>query len=183
MTQEEHKWYVLRVITGKEKQAEHFLNLEVQKKGLEKHLSKILIPSEQAYYLKNGKKYTKEKKFFPGYMLICCEMIGEMPHIIKDVPHVLNFLKEDKQTDKPLPMRMAEINRILGKADEKEILPMAYNVTFKENESVKIIDGPFNTFTGLIEEVNEDRKKLKVSVQIFGRKTPMELSYMQVEKV
>ena len=124
---------------------------------------------------------SKERNFFPGYILVEAALVGEVPHVIKAVPNVIGFLGGEKGGD-PMPLRNAEVNRILGKVDELAESDEAMNIPFLVGETVKVIDGPFNSFSGVIEEINEEKKKLKVMVKIFGRKTPLELSYMQVEK-
>jgi transcriptional antiterminator NusG len=122
---------------------------------------------------------SKERNYFPGYVLIEAALVGEIPHIIRNIPNVLGFLGSG---DEPSPMRPAEVNRILGKVDELAEQGEGVNIPFIVGETVKVIDGPFNSFTGVIEEINEEKKKLKVMVKIFGRKTPLELNFMQVEK-
>ena len=124
---------------------------------------------------------SKERNFFPGYVLIQADLIGETPHTIRNLTGVIGFLGETKGGD-PVPMRPSEVNRILGTVDDLAESEEELNIPFIVGESVKVIDGPFNSFSGLIEEINEEKKKLKVMVKIFGRKTPLELSYMQVEK-
>lgn len=182
MVTDNHKWYVLRAISGKEKKTKELIEQDIERAGLSSLLTKVIIPTEKVLYLKEGKKYTKEKNFFPGYILVQCAMEGELPHVIKNVPNVLGFLKEDKTSETPMPMREEEINRILGKVDELEVSKYKYAISYSVNETVKITDGPFSGFSGIIEEVNDERKKVKVIVQIFGRKTPMELGFLQVEK-
>ena len=127
------------------------------------------------------KKVSKERSFFPGYILVEAVLVGEIPHIIKNVTGVIGFLGGEKGGE-PLPLRISEVNRILGKVDELAESDEELNIPFIVGETVKVIDGPFNSFSGVIEEINEEKKKLKVMVKIFGRKTPLELSYMQVEK-
>ena len=141
----------------------------------------VVIPTEKVYQIRNGKKISKERNFFPGYVLIEAALVGEIPHILKNVTHVIGFLGA-KGDELPTPLRMSEVKRILGKVDELAEGDEEINVPFYVGETVKVIDGPFNSFTGVIEEVNEEKKKLKVMVKIFGRKTPLELSFMQVEK-
>jgi transcriptional antiterminator NusG len=138
-----------------------------------------LIPTEKVYQIRNGKKISKERNYFPGYIMIEALMIGEVPHILKNIPSVIGFLGDKGQ---PIPLRPTEVNRILGKVDELSESDAELNIPFIVGEAVKVIDGPFNSFTGTIEEINEEKKKLIVMVKIFGRKTPLELNYMQVEK-
>lgn len=175
------KWYVLRAIGGKEKKVKEYVDNEINRLKLQDFISQVLIPTEKVYQIRNGKKISKERIFYPGYVLIEAALVGEIPHILKNIPNVMGFLG-DPRTGDPIPLRMAEVNRILGKVDELVDSDEELNVPFYVGETVKVIDGPFNSFSGVIEEVNEEKKKLKVMVKIFGRKTPLELSFMQVEK-
>lgn len=175
------KWYVVRAISGKEKKVKEQIELEINRTGLKGHVSQVLIPTEKVYQIKNGKKTTKERNYFPGYVLIEANLEGEVPHVIKNLPNVIGFLGSEKKGN-PIPLRMAEVNRILGKVDELSEKSEELSIPYLVGENVKVIDGPFNGFNGVIEEVNEDKRKLKVSVKIFGRKTPLELSFLQVEK-
>jgi transcriptional antiterminator NusG len=180
MSEVDKKWYVLRAISGKEKKVKELIDNEIARLNLQDYVTQVLIPMEKVYQIRSGKKISKERNFFPGYILIEAALVGEIPHILKTVPNVLGFL--GTKGDEPIPLRIAEVNRILGKVDELAVSDEEINVPFFIGESVKVIDGPFNSFTGIIEEVNEEKKKLKVMVKIFGRKTPLELSFMQVEK-
>jgi len=175
------KWYVLRAIGGKEKKVKELVENEVKRLKLDDFISQVLIPTEKVYQIRNGKKISKERIYYPGYVLIEAVLVGEIPHILRNIPNVLGFLGDPK-TGEPIPLRQVEVNRILGKVDELVEGEEELNVPFYVGETVKVIDGPFNSFTGVIEEVNEEKKKLKVMVKIFGRKTPLELSFMQVEK-
>ncbi len=175
------KWYVLRAIGGKEKKVKELVENEIKRLKLDDFISKVLIPTEKVYQIRNGKKISKERIYYPGYVLIEAALVGEIPHILRNIPNVLGFLGDPKTGD-PIPLRQAEVNRILGKVDELVDSEEELNVPFYVGETVKVIDGPFNSFSGVIEEVNEEKKKLKVMVKIFGRKTPLELSFMQVEK-
>jgi transcriptional antiterminator NusG len=145
------------------------------------HVDQVLIPTEKVYQIRKGKKVSKERSFFPGYILLQANLIGELPHIIKNLTGVIGFLGETKGGD-PVPLRASEVSRILGTVDDLAESDEELNIPFIVGEAVKVIDGPFNSFSGLIEEINAEKKKLKVMVKIFGRKTPLELSYMQVEK-
>jgi transcriptional antiterminator NusG len=140
-----------------------------------------LIPTEKVYQIRNGKKVSKERNFFPGYLLIEAALVGEIPHMLKNITNVIGFLGDTKGGD-PVPMRQSEVNRILGRVDEMAENAEEMNIPYVIGETVKVTDGPFNGFNGIIEEINEEKKKLKVMVKIFGRKTPLELSFMQVEK-
>lgn len=176
----EKKWFVIRAISGKEKKVKQYIDLEISRLKLENYVAQVLIPTEKVYQIKNGKKVSKERNYLPGYVLIEANLVGEIPHIIQGVPGVINFL--GPKNEPPAPLRLSEVNRILGKVDELADTEEMLNIPFVVGETVKVIDGPFNSFSGTIEEVHEDKRKLKVMVKIFGRKTPLELSYMQVEK-
>jgi transcriptional antiterminator NusG len=177
----EKKWYVLRAMSGQEKKVKEQIESEAAHQNLQEYVSQVLIPTEKIYQIRNGKKISKERNFFPGYVLVEAALIGEVPHFLRNMPGVLGFLTEGRNGD-PTPLRVSEVNRILGKVDELADGGEEIDVPFVVGESVKVVDGPFNTFSGIIEEVNEEKKKLKVSVKIFGRKTPVELSFMQVVK-
>ena len=164
-----------------EKKVKEYLDLEISRLKLDDYVSQVLIPTEKVFQIRNGKKISKERAYLPGYVLIEAALIGEVPHVIKGIPNVIGFLGAEKGGD-PQPMRLSEVNRILGKVDELAETGEELNIPFVVGENVKVIDGPFNNFSAIVEEINEDKKKLTVSVKIFGRKTPVELSYMQVEK-
>lgn len=179
MTQEQYKWYVARAITGQEKKVKAQIEVELERAGLRSHVPQILIPTEKVYTIKNGKKTSKEKAYLPGYILVQAELVGEVPHIIDSVNGVVGFLG-GKST--PVPLRQAEVARILGNMDEMNEQGEMMAEPFIVGEEVKVIDGPFTGFSGVIEEVSEEKKKLKVMVKIFGRRTPLELNFIQVEK-
>ncbi|MCB0400899.1 MAG: transcription termination/antitermination factor NusG [Flavobacteriales bacterium] len=175
------KWYVVRAISGKENKVKKYIESEIERNGLTTYVSQILIPTEKVYQIRNGKKISKERSFFPGYILIEADLSGELPHVIKGVNGVIGFLGAEKKGN-PLPLRLAEVNRILGKVDELADTEEEINIPYVIGESIKVIDGPFNGFNGTIENINEEKKKLEVMVKIFGRKQPLELSFLQVEK-
>ncbi len=175
------KWYVVRAVNGQEKKVKELLELEISREGLDAYISQILIPTEKVYQIRNGKKVAKERNYFPGYVIIEAALEGEVPHIIKDIPNVIGFLGAEKGGD-PLPLRESEVNRILGKVDELADNEVEFENSYLVGDKVKVIDGPFNNFDGVVEEILEDKKKLKVMVKIFGRRTPVELNYMQVDK-
>jgi transcription termination/antitermination protein NusG len=179
MSDDLKKWYVLRAITGNEKKVKQYIESEVNRLGLKDYVSQILIPTEKVYQIRKGKKISKERNFFPGYVLVEAVLTGEVPHVLRNVPGVLGFLGSKGG---PEPLRMSEVNRILGRVDEMSEKGEELNIPFIVGETVTVIDGPFNSFSGVIEEINEEKKRLKVMVKIFGRKTPLELSFMQVEK-
>ncbi len=177
---DDKRWFVVRAISGKEKKIKQSIEAEIKRMKLGKFVSQVLIPTEKVFQIRAGKKVSKERNFFPGYILVEALLSGEVPHTIRNVPGVLGFL--GSKNGEATPLRLSEVNRILGKVDELAETTEKINIPFYVGDTVKIIDGPFNTFTGTIEEVIEEKKKLKVTVKIFGRKTPLELSYMQVEK-
>jgi transcription termination/antitermination protein NusG len=181
MSEVEKKWYVLRAIGGKEKKVKEYIESEISRLHLQDYVAQVLIPTEKVYQIRSGKKISKERNFFPGYILVEAILAGEVEHTLSNVPNVIGFLGEEHGGE-PIPLRQTEVNRILGKVDELANSDEEINVPFFVGETVKVIDGPFNSFSGVIEEVNEEKKKLKVIVKIFGRKTPLELSFMQVEK-
>ncbi|WP_372776377.1 transcription termination/antitermination protein NusG [Mangrovibacterium sp.] len=181
MSEHVKKWYVLRAVGGKEKKVKEYIENEIANAGLQEYISQVLIPTEKVYQIRNGKKISKERNFFPGYILIEAALVGEIPHMLKNITNVIGFLGDTKGGE-PVPMRMAEVNRILGRVDQMAEADAEVNIPYVVGETVKVTDGPFNGFNGIIEEINEEKKKLKVMVKIFGRKTPLELSFMQVEK-
>jgi len=175
------KWYVLRAIGGKEKKVKEYIDNEVTRHKLQDYISQVIIPTEKIYQIKNGKKICKERCYLPGYVVVEAALVGEIPHLLRNIPHVMGFLA-DKKNEDPVPLRLSEVNRLLGKVDELAESGEELSVPFVIGEQVKVTDGPFNGFNGVIEEVNEEKHKLKVMVKIFGRKTPLELSFLQVEK-
>ena len=175
------KWYVVRAISGQEKKVKHYIEMEITRLNLQDYVSQLLIPTEKIVQIRNGKKISKERSFYPGYVLIEASLIGEIPHIIKNITGVIGFLGETKGGE-PVPMRVSEVNRILGKVDELTEAEGTLSYSYVVGESVKVINGPFNGFNGIIEEINEEKKKIKVTVKIFGRKTPVELGFGEVER-
>ena len=175
-------WYVIRAVSGQEGKIKDYIMAEITRLGYDSQVEDILVPMEKVVQIRNGKKINKEKVYFPGYIMIKANLSGEIPHVIKSVTNVIGFLGETKGGD-PIPLRITEVNRMLGKVDELTMSPDNMVIPFNRGESVKVIDGPFNGFNGTIEKVNEEKRKLEVMVKIFGRKTPLELSYMQVEKL
>ena len=176
------KWYVVRAIGGQENKVKTYIENEVARLGLSDYVDQVLVPTEKVIQIRNGKKINKERVYFPGYIMIEAYLSGELPHVIKSVTGVIGFLGETKGGD-PVPLRKSEVNRMLGKVDELAVQNENVAIPYIKGETVKVIDGPFNGFDGTIEKINEEKRKLEVMVKIFGRKTPLELSYMQVEKV
>ncbi len=181
-TKSTKKWYVVRAVSGQENKVKSYIENEVTRLGLQESIDQILVPTEKVIQIRNGKKINKERVYFPGYIMVQANLAGEIAHVIKSVNGVIGFLGETKGGD-PVPLRQSEVNRMLGKVDELSVTDENVNIPFTIGETVKVIDGPFNGFNGTIEKVNEEKRKLEVMVKIFGRKTPLELSYMQVEKV
>ena len=176
------KWYVVRSVSGKESKIKEYIESDITRLGLSDHVEDILVPTEKVVQIRNGKEVSKEKNYFPGYIMIKANLSGEVPHIIRSITNVIGFLGETKGGE-PVPLRPSEVNRLLGKVDELSEQTENILIPFKIGETIKVIDGPFNGFNGSIEKVNEEKRKLEVMVKIFGRKTPLELSYMQVEKI
>jgi len=175
-------WYVVRAISGKENKVKNYIETEISRLGLSEFVEEVLVPTEKVVQIRNGKKINKERVYFSGYIMVKASLVGEVPHVIRSVNGVIGFLGEVKGGD-PVPLRKSEVNRMLGKVDELAIQDDNVAIPFSIGETIKVIDGPFNGFNGSIENVNEEKRKLEVMVKIFGRKTPLELSFMQVEKV
>lgn len=174
------KWYVLKAVSGKEAKVKEYLEALMKKDTkLADNVGQILLPTEKYAQLRNGKRVVKEKLFLPGYVLVEAQLDNEITHTLRYIPNVLGFLGG---MDNPSPVRQADINRILGTVEETAIRTEETSIPFTLDEAVKVTDGPFNGFSGVIEEVNPEKRKLKVMVKIFGRKTPLELGFNQVEK-
>lgn len=182
----EQKWYVVRAVAGQEKKAREYLTAELERMGKADFVQQVLIPSEKVYEMRNGKKRVREKTLYPGYVYVHADLTdGEILHTINNTPGIIGFLGNTKAGQKekdPVPLRDVEITRILGKADETVMMEEQLETPFIVGEAVKIMDGAFNGFTGNIEEIFEDKRKINVMVKIFGRNTPVTLNYGQVEK-
>jgi transcriptional antiterminator NusG len=176
------KWYVVRAVSGQENKIKNYIETEINRLGMADYISQVLVPTEKVVQVREGKKISKERVYFPGYVMIEANLTGEIPHIIKSITGVIGFLGETKGGD-AVPLRLSEVNRMLGKVDELSVKTDNISIPFTLGETIKVIDGPFNGFNGTVEKVNEEKRKLEVMVKIFGRKTPLELSFMQVEKV
>lgn len=174
------RWYVVKAIAGKEKKAKEYIENEVAHSGFENYVSQVLIPTEKVFSVRNGKRVSKDRTLFPGYVLIEAALEGEIMHAIRNVPNVIGFLTQKDGT--PVPLQEDEVKRILGQVDELIDSEEELMEPFILGETVKIIDGPFNSFSGVIDEINLEKKKLMVIVKIFGRRTPVELSFVQVIK-
>ena len=173
------KWYVLRAISGKEGKVKEYIDAYVKHRGIEDKVSQVLIPTEKVVQVRNGKRIVKERTYLPGYVLVEAELVGDIDFTLRNTPNVLGFLGG---MDEPTPVRQAEINRILGTVDELQETTDESLLEFTLGEVVKVNTGPFSGFNGVIEEINTEKKRLKVMVKIFGRSTPVDLGYMQVDK-
>ena len=177
------KWYVVRAVSGQENKVKTYIENEVARVGLSDFLSQVLVPTEKVVSVtKDGKRKVTERVYFPGYVMIEANLSGEVPHTIKTIPGVIGFLGETRGGE-PVPLRESEVNRMLGRVDEVSVKTESGIVPYEIGESVKVTDGPFNGFDGVIENINEEKRKLEVMVKIFGRRTPLELSFTQVEKI
>jgi len=176
------KWYVVRAVSGQENKVKNYIETEISRLGMADYISQVLVPTEKVVTVRDGKKIAKDRVYFPGYVMVEANLTGEIPHIIKSITGVIGFLGETKGGD-AVPLRLSEVNRMLGKVDELSVKTDNVSIPFTVGETIKVVDGPFNGFNGTVEKVNEDKRKLEVMVKIFGRKTPLELSFMQVEKV
>jgi len=186
--QQETKWYVLRVVSGKERKVKEYLDKDIIRSGYAEVIKQVFLPMEKVYKVQNGKKVMREKNYFPGYVMLEVldgKLTDDMIHHISNVSNIMHFLTDGKGSKgNIISLRKAEVNKMLGKVDEmSEAGGMTMSEPFIIGETIKIIDGAFNDFNGVIEEVNDEKKKLKVIVKIFGRSTPVELNYMQVEKL
>ncbi len=186
--QQETKWYVLRVVSGKERKVKEYLDKDIIRSGYAEVIKQIFLPMEKVYKVQNGKKVMREKNYFPGYVMLEVldgKLTDDMIHHISNVSNIMHFLTDGKGSKgNIISLRKSEVNKMLGKVDEmSDAGGMTMSEPFIIGETIKIIDGAFNDFNGVIEEVNDEKKKLKVIVKIFGRSTPVELNYMQVEKL
>lgn len=179
MAENRKNWYVLRSVSGKESKVKEYLESEMKKTDLGNYVSQVLIPTEKTYIMRNGKKVMRERAYLPGYVLIEAELVGEVVHQLKSINFVAGFLPS---TTNPQPLSELEVKRIMGTMDELEEAGDEMDVKFYVGENVKVTSGPFSSFSGEIEEISEDRKKLKVMVKIFGRAQLLELGYTQIEK-
>lgn len=186
--EKETKWYVLRVVSGKERKIKEYLDKDIIRNGWDKIIKQIFLPVEKVYKVANGKKVMRERNYYPGYIMI--EVSGQIlpddiVQSISNVSNVMHFLTDGKGSKgQIISLRKSEVNKMLGKMDEmSDMGSVTMSEPFIIGETIKIIDGPFNDFNGVIEEVNDEKKKIKVQVKIFGRATPVELNYMQVEKI
>jgi transcription termination/antitermination protein NusG len=185
--QKESKWYVLRVVSGKERKVKEYLDKDISRSGWTEIIRQVFLPMEKVYKVQNGKKVMREKNYFPGYVMLEVadgKLTDDIIQHISNISNVMHFLTDGKGSKgNIISLRKAEVNKMLGKVDEMNDQGGTMSEPFIVGETIKIIEGPFNDFNGVIEEVNDEKKKLKVTVKIFGRSTPVELNYMQVEKI
>ena len=181
----ELNWYMVRAVSGQERKAKDCLDNEIDRENFQEFIPQVLVPSEKIYEMRNGKKRSHDRNLFPGYIMVQTDLAhGEVIHMIKGIPGIIGYLgqKAGEASTPPVPLRQNEVDRILGKVEEIDDFDEQHDTPYIVGESIKVMDGPFSGFTGTIEEVFEERRKLNVMVKIFGRNTPVELSYMQVEK-
>jgi len=185
--QADTKWYVLRVVSGKERKVKEYLDKDLIRNGWTETIIQIFLPMEKVYKVQNGKKVMREKNYFPGYVMMEVldgKLTDDIVQHISNISNVMHFLTDGKGSKgNIISLRKSEVNKMLGKVDEMNDMGVTMSEPFIVGETIKIIEGPFNDFNGVIEDVNDEKKKLKVTVKIFGRSTPVELSYMQVEKL
>ena len=172
-------WSVLRAISGKEGKVKEYIDAEIKNGRLGGHVAQVLIPTEKVKQIRGNKQVVKERLYLPGYVLVEARLVGETVHELRNTPNVLGFLGG---MDNPTPLRESEVNRILGKVDELEDVPQEIEIPFVAGESVKVIDGPFTGFSGVVEKVDDEKRKVTVTVKVFGRNTGLDLGFMQVEK-
>ncbi|SEA61537.1 transcription antitermination protein nusG [Arachidicoccus rhizosphaerae] len=184
---ENTKWYVLRVVSGKEKKIKEYLDKDIIRNDWSEIIKQVFLPMEKIWYVQKGKKVMREKNYYPGYVMIEVtkgKLTDDIVQHISGITNIMHFLTDGKGSKgNIISLRRAEVNKMLGKVDEMNDQGEIINEPFIVGETIKIIEGPFNDFNGVIEEINDEKKKLKVTVKIFGRSTPVELSYVQVEKV
>lgn len=185
--QQDTKWYVLRVVSGKERSVKEYLDKDISRNGWTDIIKQVFLPMEKVYKVQNGKKVMREKNYFPGYVMLEVtdgKLNDDIVQHISNISNIMHFLTDGKGSKgNIISLRKSEVNKMLGKVDEMNDQGVTLSEPFIVGETIKIIEGPFNDFNGVIEEVNDEKKKLKVVVKIFGRSTPVELNYMQVEKL
>ena len=173
------KWYIVHTYSNFEKKVSEEIRRQAKIQDLEEFVADVIVPTEDVIEVRRGQKVNSERKFLPGYVLLQAKLTDEIYHLVKNIPKVTGFLG---QNNKPMALRQGEVDRILNQVTEGAEHPKS-TITFEIGEQVRVADGPFTSFTGTVEEVDEDRSRLKVAVSIFGRATPVELEYTQVEKV
>lgn len=183
MAEVRKEWYVLRAVSGKEAKVKEVLDAQIKNTDLGMSVSQVLIPTQKVYTTRNGKKVLKERNLYPGYVFIEANLTGEVMYLLRNTTNVIDFIRGRDKTSNPMPLREAEVKRMLGNADEMNEPAAEVPESFLEGENVKVTFGPFTGFTGTIKEINNERKKVKVEVKIFGHGTDLELEISQVEKV
>lgn len=174
------KWYVLRAVSGKENKVKEYIEADMRHSYLSDYVAQVLIPTEKVLQVRaDGKKVVKERSYLPGYVLIEAALVGEVAHHLRNIPNVIGFLGSK---DAPVPLQQSEVNRILGTVDQLQNDGMDMTVPYEIGDKVKVVSGSFNGFSGDIEEVNAEKRRLKVTVKIFGRGTSLELDFTDVEK-
>ena len=173
------KWYIVHTYSNFEKKVAEEIRRQAKLQDLEEFVVEVIVPTEDVIEVRRGQKVSSERKFLPGYVLLHAKLTDEIYHLVKNIAKVTGFLG---QNNKPMPLRQAEVDRILNQVTEGQEHPKS-TIMFEVGEQVRVADGPFTSFTGIVEEVDEDRSRLKVAGSIFGRATPVELEYTQVEKV
>lgn len=179
MAEVEMSWYVLRAVSGKESKVKEYIDAEIKNGRLGGHVAQVLIPTEKVLQVRGGKRVVKERNYLPGYVLVEARLVGEIAHELRNTPNVLGFLGG---LDNPTPLRQSEVNRILGKVDEMQEETVETAIPFTVGESVKVTEGPFSGFTGVIEKIDPEKKKVTVTVKVFGRGTGLDLGFMQIAK-
>jgi len=180
----ELQWYVVRSVAGQENKAKVYLESEIGRLGLENVIPRVLIPTEKVFEMRAGKKRSRERNFLPGYILLQAALEAEIIQVIKDVPGIIGSPGMQKGSNAmPIPLRQSEVDKILGKVTEMQETGEIMDNPYRIGEAIKVMDGPFSGFSGTVEEVQEEKKKLKVAVKIFGRVTPLELNFLQVERI
>ena len=172
-------WYVLRAVSGKESKVKEYIDAEICNGALGSNVSQVLIPTEKVFQVRNGKRVVKERTYLPGYVLVEATLVGEIAHLLRNTPNVIGFLGG---IDNPTPLRPSEVSRILGTVDELQEESEELLIPFSVGEAVKVTEGPFSGFSGVVEDVNDEKKKLTVMVKVFGRNTPLVLGFVQVVK-
>lgn len=181
------RYYALRVVSGKERSIKEYLDKDISRNGWTNVVKQVFLPMEKVYKVQNGKKQMREKNLYPGYIFLEVvegKLHDDLVQAISNVTNVMHFLTDGKGSKGNIvALRKSEVNKMLGRVDEMNEQGVSISEPFIIGETIKIIEGPFNDFNGVIEEINDEKKKLKVSVKIFGRSTPVELNYVQVEKL
>ena len=175
----EKQWYVMRAVSGKEAKVKEYIDAEIKNGRLGGLVTQVLIPTEKMIQQRGTKRVVKDRNYLPGYVLVEAIMVGEIAHVLRSTPNVLGFLGG---LDNPTPLRESEVNRILGKVDEMQEIAVDVVIPYNVGDAVKVTEGPFSGFSGIVEEVNNEKKKLTVTVKVFGRNTPLALGFMQVER-